>query len=166
MPVSAEVWSTMFPQAQAARGLDLPDTPAEASQPLGASERPFDGLRDAIALGVPAVPPTRSAAPARVALNVAGHRPLRAEWRQHGNLGELLLDAIQNESHLNHNVSPGVLNRLRFVLAGVHLTAGAVTLNYSGQSDIYAYVAAVGGMEAAEETVASYAGAASSTTVH
>ena len=58
------------------------------------------------------------------------------------------------------------MSRLRVVLAGVHLPAGAVTLKYSGQTDMYVCVAAVGGLVAVEETVASEAGAASSTTVH
>ena len=47
------------------------------------------------------------------------------------------------------------MNRLRFVLAGVHLTASAVTMNFSGQADIYVYVSAIGGMEGGGDTVAS-----------
>ena len=142
----------MFPQARVYRGLDLPSTPASAAQRLREPGRVVDGLRDAIALGVPAAPRARAQEPARVTFHVAGHRPLRCEWRQRATLGELLLDAIAGAEHLNPNVSPGVMARLRFVLAGVHLTASAVTQNYSGESGLYVYVAAVGGVQQAGET--------------
>ena len=142
--------SDLFPFARVFHGLDYPDTPPGAAVPTTAAERPVDGLRDSISLGVPAIRPGSTANVGRVAFHVQGHRVLRADWRQHATLGEMFLVAIRNEPDLNAALSIGIMGRLRYVIGGLHLMSTAKVLNYSGDADVVVYIAAVGGARGAE----------------
>ena len=147
---AAGTCSDLFPHAHVFHGLDYPDTPPGAATPITEAGRPVDGLRDAIRVGVPAIAPGPAGNTARVSFRVQGHRVLRAEWRQHATLGELFLEAIRNETHLNAALSIGIMGRLRYVIGGLHLMSTAKVLSYSGSADVVVYIAAVGGARGAD----------------
>ena len=112
--------ATMYPHARVYHGLDYPDTPPAAWRPIGAAERPVDGLRDSIETGVPAMAQVPEPRPRPIAFHVQGHGPIYAAWRQYATLGELFLEAIRSTVHLNPALSVGIMQRLRFVLGGIH----------------------------------------------
>ena len=146
---AAVTCSDLFPHAHVFHGLDFPDTLPTAATPITDAGRPVDGLRDAIRVGVPANGPGTTGNTARLTFRVQGYRALSAAWRQHATLGELFLEAIRNETHINAALSIGIMGRLRFVLGGLHLTSSAKVLNYSSSVDIVVYIAAVGGARGA-----------------